>query len=311
MANTRQGGVGDGRRLRGGAINAEPEATTPACVPEWHARLRDGRTIRQGQKPNEELPREVPNFQEEERSPGPELRSQLPRHRRYMLSGEVGEGLMTITEVTSSRESPPTQERVDTPPPDADEPARSIPSIPRLSWDRENPGDDPTPPPATVGVIPYHRTVQDTQAGFKGFLKLRQGDELKLAHPEVKGRDGEYYFYGKKVQDASQGWFPVPCLEASEGDLGDLEDEWMEERDWEQFTDPLSLEPWFWRKSTEEYFFPRLVREWRKAIDPSSESGVWWCHQGKKRFFKQPKVPELEEDLATENPQDVFKLASP
>jgi hypothetical protein len=28
---------------------------------------------------------------------------------------------------------------------------------------------------------------------------------------------GEYYFYGKKVQDASQGWFPVPCLEASEG----------------------------------------------------------------------------------------------
>lgn len=300
MANTGQaGGVGDGRRLRGGAINAEPETPTPACVPEWHERLRDGRNIRQGQKPNEELPREVPNFAEE-RSLGPELRSQLPRHRRSMPR----EGLGTITEVTSSRGSPPTQERVDTPPPeDADEPvACSIPRPP--SWENPAPGADSSAPPViklgTAGKIPY-RAVQDYQADSKGFLNVREGDELKLACPEVKGEDDNYYFYGQKVQDSSQGWLPMHCLGRS---CRDLEDECWEETDWEQFTDPDSKEMWFWRKSTEEYFFAEHVREWRKAFDHSSEGGVWWCHQMKKRCFKQPIVPELEEDQDRENPQE-------
>eukprot|EP00438_Fugacium_kawagutii_P032470 Skav227706 [mRNA] locus=scaffold79:110716:112921:+ [translate_table: standard] len=129
-------------------------------------------------------------------------------------------GLITIKDVTSS--FPATlPERVDTPPPEEDEPTHNNHPPRPASWLIDPPGFERASPVAkSRNPLPV---MQDYTNGQPNHLDLRRRDELILTRPEVKLGDGNYYLTSKKLCDTSEGWFPASCVAAPSGPEADLD----------------------------------------------------------------------------------------
>jgi len=161
------------------------------------------------------------------------------------------------------------------------------------------------------------RAVEDYFSGIPSHLDLRKGDPLILTHPEIKAGDGNFYFRGQKLcGDRKDGWFPNHLVKKP-GDRDPrrqyvrerVESEYDLETDWEHYRIPNTTRDWFWRTSTQEYFFAHTANhQWEKLIDDQKRK-IWWCNKAERRVFEQKYLPEHQWEDAeapdSGNPQDV------
>ncbi|CAK9058933.1 unnamed protein product [Durusdinium trenchii] len=127
------------------------------------------------------------------------------------------------------------------------------------------------------------------------FLRLKLGETLKLTHPELN-IDGLGLFGGKKYDgmDGPAGWFPSKCVSpirephvrGQDADLAGGRGLCKFEDDWDTYTDPATMQKWYHRRSTEEYFFERNPTGWKMYFtDKHQTERRWWYHEADNRYF--------------------------
>lgn len=310
----------DKRQLRGRRGPVAPVVET--LEDSWVDRLEDGRALRKGQLDIEGLercyptppPRAAPSAAEASSTstlPIFKSKEELEQMRRAMRENRLQQlqQRRPLREEMLATMSPPAN-RWDTcrqddsqsvhtsPPDDSDDddavlrriaqPAR----LPELIPEPKNTGGDCVGPARLVQVIQAWENPYDKH---EKFLRLKLGETLKLTHPELN-IDGLGLFGGKKYDgmDGPAGWFPSKCVSpirephvrGQDADLAGGRGLCKFEDDWDTYTDPATMQKWYHRRSTEEYFFERNPTGWKMYFtDKHQTERRWWYHEADNRYF--------------------------
>ncbi|CAK9001429.1 unnamed protein product [Durusdinium trenchii] len=94
--------------------------------------------------------------------------------------------------------------------------------------------------------------------------------------------------------DGPAGWFPSKCVSpirephvrGQDADLAGGRGLCKFEDDWDTYTDPATMQKWYHRRSTEEYFFERNPTGWKMYFtDKHQTERRWWYHEADNRYF--------------------------